>query len=459
MHNDDEVSAPGHEVRVQQAPDQLIRGYRSRMYSPLCGLVVAVGCSTHGRRGPRVSVAGGELTGVHVLQDQNAPRPGSYHIGGSGVVPFESEIKTFGESAERYAGSIAALDPDLEEIFASHDKMRADGYDVLDASKLYLTDPAAPHSGAYPFQTFDPTAPMTWVQAENLGQGSGCRWIPAQQFLVGYPVRAHDGEPWLAAAVSTGTAVHTDYDRALLAAVFELVQIDSAMGHWYGQRRSIRLDLDDRVARLCRLLDKHMPPGGYVPEFHLLPNADLPGFTIACLLHEPQQRVPVVSAGLGADATLEGAMYKAWLEGVGVRSLAEWSLVNTHLESGTTEGDVDAMLDLDSNVVHAAQPAGAAAVHERFRDCDRQPTSALPPDSRLDAGAEARRMIWAFRDTDKELYARDLTTTDVRSLGFRAMRLWSPDTLSLCLPSAPPQQHRRFDAYGGFARRIPHPYP
>lgn len=447
------------QVHISQAPDQLIQNYRARMYSPLCGLVVAIGYSAHGRKGPRVSVAGGELTGVHVLQDQKAPRPGSYHIGGSGIVPFEPSIKTFGESAERYAGSIAALDPEVEHKFAPHSAMKDQGYNIIDASKLLVLDENTARSAKIPFMPFDAEAPITWIEADNIGAGGGRKWIPAQQFFVGYPVRIHEGEPWLEAAVSTGTAVHTDYPRALLAALYELVQIDSAMGHWYGRQESIEVELDDRTARLGRVLSRHMPAGGYRTEFHLLPNADLPGFAVACLLHEPQGRVPVVAAGLGADQCLERAMYKAWLEGVGVRSLAEWSLVNTYLEKGSVQQDTEAMLDLDSNVVHAAQAEGAAAVRQRFSGARRVPAADLPPDSNLGVSEEVRRTVRAFRETEKELFLRNITTPDVASLGFRAMRVWSPDTLSLSLPSAPPQRHARFDEYGGFARSIPHPYP
>lgn len=446
-------------ITVSQSAQQITENYCSRMYSPLCGLVTSVGYSLRSRLGPRVSIAGGELTGVHVLLGQEPPKSGSYHIGGSGIVPFESGIKTYGESAERYAGSLAVLDPELPRLFASYDDMVSTGRNVLDQSRLRLIDAERVRTTLYPFHVFDARSPMTWVEIENIGKNAGRQWIPAQQFLVGYPVRLHEGERWLAAAVSTGTAVHTSYDKAILASAYELIQIDAAMGHWYGRLAGVRITLDNRTRRLERILKSNMPVGGYEVEFHYLPSADLPGFTVACILREPQGRVPVVSVGLGADSRLENAMYKAWLEGVGVRSLAEWSLVNAHLEAGTVKQDVEAMFDLDSNVVHAAQPDGAQVVEERFGQSSQAAASDLPADSNLGAHDEARRAVRAFLETDKDLFLHDFTTQDVRSLGFRAVRLWSPDTFSLCLPSAPPEAHLRFNSYGGFGQPNPHPYP
>jgi hypothetical protein len=68
-------------------------------------------------------------------------------------------------------------------------------------------------------------------------------------------------------------------------------------------------------------------------------------------------------------------------------------------------------------------------------------------------------LIDAFWKTGNELIGLDLTTGDVRDLGFRVVRLWSPDLLSLPLPSAPPLLHPRFNSYGGATDGAPHPYP
>jgi hypothetical protein len=77
-------------------------------------------------------------------------------------------------------------------------------------------------------------------------------------------------------------------------------------------------------------------------------------------------------------------------------------------------------------------------------------------------GSESEQLsvlISSFKNSDKELLFCDLTCVEAADLGFVVPRVWSPDTLSLCLPSAPLTQHPRYQSYGGLAHELPHPYP
>jgi len=76
-----------------------------------------------------------------------------------------------------------------------------------------------------------------------------------------------------------------------------------------------------------------------------------------------------------------------------------------------------------------------------------------------DIKGDLRHLVDGFAGTGKELVFLDLTTADIRDLGFYVVRVWSPDTISLSLPSAPPVMHPRFQAYGGIRNEAPHPYP
>ncbi|GAA2786909.1 YcaO-like family protein [Crossiella cryophila] len=447
------------DVHIGVDPGQRVAALHRRMHGSLCGLTQAMSFMYGPRSGPRVMCAGGDLTGVHVLRDQPAPKPGSYHIGGYGVLPFESHIRTLGETVERYAGYVAAVSGRHPVVFRSAKEMARDGLPVLglDAVRLF-TDEQLARPG-FPFQRPDPDAPLGWIEVDSLS-APGRTHVPAQLFLVGYVIRDLEGEPWLNAAVTTGTAAHTTSGAALLSALHEAVQIDAAIGHWHGATPSTRIACDGRTHALRRLLGTYWPAGARQPEFHLLPSPDLPGHVVACLLRAAPGAFPAIVVGLGVDGRLGRAMYKALLEATGVGHLAVISAV-------TAEGrpvddhqhDENAIYDLESNVVRYAGADPAKTVERRFADCAQAAASDLPDDDDRPVRAQVAGLVRAFRDSGKRLYHADLTTVDIRQLGFRVSRVWSPDTLSLPLPGAPAAAHPRFAAYGGFQHHDPHPYP
>ncbi len=438
--------------------EQRAETLRRRMHNPICGLLKSMGFLIRERAGARMIIGSGDVTGVHILNNQPPPRPGSFHLGGAGIVPFESHIRILAETLERYAGHSATAGGLFPVRRATWQELTAQQQPCLVREDLEVFAPEQFAQQGFPFAPFAPDAPIGWAKLPSLVGGVDTL-VPAQWFLLGYIPRL--GEPWMGTAVTTGTAAHTDPPRALLSALEEVVQLDATMGHWHGASRSIRIRHDRRTDLLRRMIDRQPAAFGLEPEFHLLPNADLPGFNVACLLRQPEGLVPRVAIGLGSGADLLQSMYRSLLEAVAVQWLAAWLVIEEKALTSSSEGP-DAgrdLFNLEGNVGLAAGNDGSQAVEERFNHGDHADASDLPPDHPGDVRARVRTLVDAFRDTGKRLYWGNLTTPDIASLGFTVMRVWSPDTLSLSLPGAPESRHRRFEQYGGFSHATPHPYP
>ncbi|HVE77689.1 MAG TPA: YcaO-like family protein [Gemmatimonadaceae bacterium] len=447
-----DIVVAGSGLSLAPATDRLLR----RMLCPLSGLSQSVGFVTRSALEPRVAVAGGDMTGVHVLRGQSPPRPGAYHIGGSGVTYDEAVIRTLGETVERYAQFIAGARPRHRVVVASHEELVARGDRALVPEGLrYFSDAQLARPG-FPFSPLRPDTVIGWVAADSLIDGAA-RWAPAQLALVGY-VRG-PGEPQVMSGVTTGSAAHTKLDQALRSALLELIQIDSAIGHWFGGGAAVPIGSDRRTRPLDDLVARAVHRAGPAPRFYWLPNADLPGLTIACAIEGSE--VPRLAVGLGCDLRLCRAMYKAFLEGVAVAQLAKVILFRQAVAdaAGGRDGAPPTQFyDLDTNVAHYAL-RGRDAIRAKFGDEPAVPPSTLPPDCDAGAAGDVRHLVKAFADTGKELTFFDLTTQDIADLGFCVVRTWSPDLVSLPLPSAPPLMHPRFRAYGGVTNEAPHPYP
>jgi thiazole/oxazole-forming peptide maturase SagD family component len=429
------------------------------MLSPLCGLDQRIGFLSRSSHEPRIITAGADLTGVHVLRNQQPPRQGFYHIGGGGIFLDEALIRSLGETIERYSQFVSEISGRHTIVMASYNEMVRRGEPILTRESLQFCTTQQYARPGFPYQAFSPDTPMGWVKVPSLVH-DGELWALAQLVLVGYQPKHHEGEHWLLSSVTTGSAAHTDRYRALRNALLELVQIDSAMGHWYSASRAPQIRSSRRTRAIEQLIERHFSRRQPRPQFYWFQNPDLPGLTVACVIRQEPHATPAVGVGLGSDLSLQAAMYKALLEAVGVLQLAKLQLLNLNIEPGEeTVINTEQIFDLDSNVAYYAQVGHQDFINEKFVDAETINADDLPADLTTDIADELRLLVRGFGDSGKELVFMDLTTADVRELGFTALRVWSPDTLSLSLPSAPPLRHVRFRAYGGVAHEQPHPYP
>jgi len=430
------------------------------MISPLCGLDQRINFILRSRDEPQFVTAGAEMTGVHVLRGQPRPKIGSYHIGGSGIFLEEALIRSLGETVERYSQMVAEIGLKEEIIPAPFDDLARRGEPTLPASRFSFFSKLQYSQAGFPFVPFSPDMTLGWYRSISVPDGLQIL-VPAQFLFVGYNLKSERGEKCIYPAVTTGTASHTVATLAIRNCLLELIQIDSAMGHWYSSAIAPKIFLDERVAAIDKIVALRFLASEWIPEFYWLPNADLSAFTVACVIRSSSNKSPASVVGLGCDTRLVAAMYKALLEAVAVIQLSKLILLDRAIGERSESPEINRrrIYNLDDNVALYADPRQQEVIDTKFQRGTQISASELPPDPKLSTDAEIRQLISCFEATGKLLFVFDLSSHDVRQLGFTTMRFWSPDVLSLCLPGAPPVEHPRFAAYGGFAHDVPHPYP
>ncbi len=279
-------------------------------------------------------------------------------------------------------------------------------------------------------------------------------WIPAQMLFVGYSINSKAYEKRYFPSVTTGTAVHTDYDQAVLNALMEMIQIDATMGHWYSKSAAPKILLDNRTRFIKNIISKCSGYGTVRPEFYYLSNIDLPGHVVACVFKD-KDSIPCFTIGLGADFSLNSALYKAFLEASGVLQLSKLTLFNYE----TSEQKSNIFYDLDNNVRYYAAGNDFELIERKFSNAKFIPSSIIPKYEFSSAADSIQYIQSQFSGTKKDLFHFDLQCKESKALGLHTLRLWSPNLLSLAIPGAPPVKHPRFDDYGGFSCDALHPYP
>ena len=430
-----------------------------RMLNPICGLTQEIGFIKRSKFGANILTAGADIAGVHNLLNQNDPGRGAYHTGGTGIFLNEPIIKSLGETIERYSQLIAEFTKSHELIFSSYEEMHKNHSNVLEKEyiDLYSKDQLARSN--FPFNAFDGKLPLSWVKVRSI-HAEQSFYIPAQFLFIGYHVKKDLNEPWYSTAVTTGTAAHTELEAALLGAILEIIQIDSTMGHWYGNHEIPEIIFDNRTKPMEMLLQKYGNLSYNPVRFFWLKNPDLAGFSIACVLDRPEQSIPRVSIGLGASTTLNDALYKAYLEAIGVSNLSNILILKETLyQNQPDNNEVNAIYDIDQNVAQYGRGFYYQNIEKKFNSDYTILASDITPDITGTKAEQLQHLVKSFVTSGKELLFVDLTNEEAKELGFYVPRLWSKDTLSLCFPSAAPTNHPRFKSYGGFSHDVPHPYP
>lgn len=436
------------------------RRLMQRTLSPITGITQGLGVFLGNSHEPQFVVAGAELTGMHVIQGRNPPTR-SMHIGGCGSTFKEAIMPALAEALERYSQLWAGMQQREQDTFCSSNELDELNKKHIALDKLTMFNDNQYQKDHFPFQKPQLDTPMTWSAGLSLTTNESVL-APSQQLFLGYMPRLDDGERWIAPAVTTGTAVHTTPLLAFRNALLELVQLDSAMGHWLGHKDPIKIIPDKRTARLTAVAKRLLGDSVTAePHFYWLQNADLHHFTVACVLHDAYD-IPAAVVGLGSDLILESAMYKSLAESSGIYQLAKLVMLQEMDSNGgkLPTLDTSAIYDLDLNVVHHASRSQAAKLLETFNKGTECKASDLPSDPKEEIGPDIIHLVDDFKKTGKELLYYDLTTPDLKQVGFYSTRVWSPDTISLSLPSAPVFGHNRLDDYGGANTDAGiHPYP
>lgn len=440
---------------VKYKSEKLIKS----MLSPLCGMNQEVGYVSRTNGDMRLIVGSAALTGVHVLFNRPNPGRGAYHIGGTGILPNEAMIRILGETVERYAQLMSDFAFSSQIKHARYDEMLATGENILPLNYLSLYSDNQLTRSDFPFEKMGENCKLSWIKMFSFFDKSPM-WVPAQLVLVGYNVKKEEGEPWITSAVTTGTAAHINYPLAFRAALLELIQLDSVMGHWFSGWKIYEIGMDSRVSSLVSLIKRYSSNSRHQYKFYYIPNPDLAGFSIACVYLQ-ETGLPKVVIGLGADLSLENAMYKAFLETVASVGLARMVVFKGKYEIDKHDTPIvpDQLYDLDRNVEYYGAGNKLERIEERFLNMPKMNASQLPSDTLGDSSAQVEALISSFTRSNKKLYFLDLTGIEEKALGFKVVRVWSPDTLSLCLPSAPQVIHSRYKDFGGIKYEDPHPYP
>lgn len=385
----------------------------------------------------------------------------NYHLSGYGTFFEEALIRLVGEAIERYSLLVAPYTFSDRICYASYDDIVGAGAVVpIEYLQLYTDEDYQKLNKGFYSNLRRPTRSdiIGWVRCPSLFERNTDIWVPAQMLFVGYQVNQKQREVAFCPAFSTGTAAHTDFLTALQNALLECVEIDALMLRWYTNRPARAVTLDELTAHAL-VPDLFKSKSHYdVLTLDLRILEEVNAQVFASIVINRQEARPFIT--LGAHAALEPvhAVYRSLMEALAISVLGVYGPLYLPKQFMSP---ASGFTDLDGNVAFFASPDNSVEkrkVIEKLVE-GRGPLSALKNYDTGDTLADTTALIQQLSSVSKYGVGLDITPPETRSRGWKVMRVFLPELVTMCVPGVPYGCHPRLNAYGGIRNRYPHPLP
>jgi ribosomal protein S12 methylthiotransferase accessory factor len=297
-------------------------------------------------------------------------------------------VKALGEGLERYCAGVYRHEEFVEAV-PTADAV-AGGRPISPAAFVGVDDAA--------------DDPIPWVPGEALSTGDAVA-LPAE--FVHYPPPAERHRP----AITTGLGLGNSGAEALLSGLYEVIERDATMLGWYSTYEPLGLSVDDEGfdALVARARAERLT----VTPLLLTADVDVP--VVAVAVHR-EGSWPRFAVGSGADLDAAAAARSALAE-----ALQNWMELRTMgpADAREEEGAIGRYADFPA----AAESFVGGAASSTTRSV---PAASVGPDRVPTGTAELDAVVDRVDDAGLDAYAARITTPDVATLGFEAVRVVVP---------------------------------
>ena len=428
--------------------------------SPQAGIFRSVSTANFDQFMPKFFSFAADMAEIHRLVGINDDL--QYHVSGYGLFYEESFVRVISESIERYC---LMLYPNLlnednnDIIFASYRDLQGRGEDLPPFEYYQLfADSDYSRKG---FQLIKPSPDQIigWIKGSSLFSSNKELLIPAQMALPGYKINSEKGEKHWAPGFSTGTASGTSYQNALLSAITEIVEIDAFSINWFAERPSPQISFDGTI--MDNIIKEIFASTDFEPVMLYHSLGDINVHTMSSFLINKKGLLPAISVGSQSSLDPVHCAYRSLAEATAVALLAIIGYVYQHtLFTGVK--DYTSIANLDSNVAFYSQPRNyqlGINIKNKLTDSKIIHLNELPDLKQQDRQSDLLYIIKEVMKVSKYAAAINVTTPDVKALGFHVVKVFIPELMYMSLPSFPYANHPRMKSYGGVRNKYPHPLP
>lgn len=334
----------------------------------------------------------------------------------SGGASYSKDIalaKAIGEAVERYCSAIY----DKNEFCYASQKLAS--FDCVDVSKFNPYAPSQYLNPNFPFTKIDEETPIYWVPALDL-ESNNTRYVPAQSVYIPYSgSKKPYYEPLFSQPISTGLACHESFEQAAISAIYEVIERDAFTITWQSGMSRPQISLKSLSPLNSMIVEKLQYKDSVLNIFNITLDSGIP--TILSTLRFFRANSPALVVATATDLNPEIAVRKSLEELAHTRRYAQFLL------------NLEPLVEDYSKIISQRQ-------HLRFW-CDHKN---MPMASFLFGSKEVinfnsilnedqgcvkkniKLVSKKIKETGYNIYLKDITSSDVETLGLYVVRALIP---------------------------------
>ncbi len=340
----------------------------------------------------------------------------NFAVGGGASTNRDMALaKTVGECIERYCAAI--YDKNTFPLFCAQEAP----FTCIHPTRFVLY---SEQQYAHPELEFDPFtehSPVRWVSADNLVTGKKVH-VPAAMVYVPYFFYEHGEETPIIQPISSGLSFHCTYEEAAIGGICEVIERDDFMITWQAGLSRQKIRLDSLSAENQHLLKLFTDVGYAVHLMDISNETCIPGVMAVATNASPHAVPIVVAASVSLDP--EEAVRKSLEELAHTERYAYQ--IKFELDRLAWDPEFDNVLGQVHHVNFWMNPAVTQHAEFLYGSEKEINFEEMKNFSRGSPTEDLQTLISVIQKSGYEVIVKDITSTDIASLGMHAIRAIIP---------------------------------
>lgn len=359
------------------------------------------------------------LMGCGILPSNTKYLNAETFAGQSSGCAFEWEdalLGTIGETVERYA---PAFHNPAEAITTSYNKLEKNAISPDQFALFHPEQHKVFQERGFPVVPFTEETEVTWFPTHDLTDGEE-KWIPGQFLYMPF----QKDPKYITMNTSTGLAAHTDYHKAILTGLLEVLERDSFVISWSQKIAPPKIVISEDIQQY---IDENFPTKYEWHFFNMTYDLGVPSVFGLCFGEAEFGKFVAIG---GASRMTFGEAVKKTIQEVG-QAVPYFRYSLDERKDWNPDNDFSKLFDFDDHSLFYVKRQDLWGEFDRWTKAPETFEIDFNEPLPTDDIKTIRKIVKTLKKKGYNVLVKDLTTPDIRQLGFYSIKVYIPQLIQL----------------------------